>query len=658
MLQQFRRGLEDNDDPTPHDTHEQCRQRILDAIRAWTVPIQICMHCGTKLLMRESSIWCCGNGTRIHHPWDPPARVLDLYRTPRFGENSRLLNSLFTPAVLYSSDRGNGLTYHYRPGGGPPAMRISGQMYVRFMRPPQACWFVHDPQYDSARLTPQVRTLAERFREILRVSANPFAQVAEIPRDDVRDGSVSLCVDGEQQTLYAVFVGPGCLPPERYAYHIGSGQRVSEESPLWEIMVYPIFHPLADMRRVWQRGYTSTHGRRLTLLNYLKSVMLRDPNYWLCHRLAHQHVLDTWARNEQQLAKVWRSPVIQERIRAFVEQSHGRTALFSDKIYLPASVPGSFRYQQRLFHDALYISSKLGNPHLFLTMTANTHWPEVRGLLRAGESARNRLDAIARAFVARRQRLIQCLETPGFLFPGHLGVVYVVYVTEWQLCGLPHLHLACRLRTATPLTSLQEQLIVMDTVISAQYPRVRGHDYDLVESFMTHNDPCRVCLRPNPRNGCQECRFHYPKPVSSSSFIDAKGFPVYKRTLSDTRVVPHNLKLLRELGCHLNAEWTYNCGCVAYLYKYLTKGYDAAGVRISDHADEIAAFRRSRIMSAGESTFRSLGFDANYRNPAVILCKFSLPPRRGAPLNDEAARRYTEGDPDLMHEEIARQIET
>ena len=84
----------------------------------------------------------------------------------------------------------------------------------------------------------------------------------------------------------------------------------------------------------------------------------------------------------------------------------------------------------------------MGNPHLFITMTANTHWPEVRAALRHGENANDRLDVIARAFVGRRQKLIQLLNNKDFLFPGHDGVLYIVYVTEWQLCGLPHLHMA------------------------------------------------------------------------------------------------------------------------------------------------------------------------------------------------------------------------
>jgi len=49
-----------------------------------------------------------------------------------------------------------------------------------------------------------------------------------------------------------------------------------------------------------------------------------------------------------------------------------------------------------------------------------------------------------------------------------------------------------------------------------------------------------------------------------------------------------------------------------------------------------------------------LGYKINYRKPGVILCKFSLPAR--GPVVDEAAHNYLEGDPDLMHHEIAAQL--
>jgi len=602
-------------------------------------------------------MWCCGNGELIHSPWQPGSAVRRLYMTPRLGQNSRMVNSLFCTAVLYSGDRNHGLTYQGR-GHGPPALRVSGQMYARFIRPPQTCWFIHDSTFDSSTwnsLPPQFQQFVREFADVLRRSANPFANIDGLPSEssNVAQGNVTLCVDGEHDTLYALFLGHGSVPPTRTAFSVGSGQTISEASPLWELMLYPLFHPVPQLHCVWSQGARSTSGRTLTLLRYLRSVMLREPYYWRLFRLAHQHVLDMWSRNEQQAARVWKSPAIQSRIRAFIQRTNGSAALYADKVYLPASVPGSFRYQQRFFHDAIYIASRMGNPHLFITMTANPQWPEVRQLLRPGEAASSRLDAIARAFSARRHDLLTLLQTRDFLFPGHLGVDYIIYVTEWQLCGLPHMHLACRLKLNVPMFSVQQQISVMDACISAQYPRERGLDYDFVESYMTHNNPCRACLRPNRRTQIQECRFRFPKPVAEHSYVDAKGFPVYRRTASDIFIVPHNVKILRRLGCHANVEWTFACGCIAYLYKYMAKGYDAAGIRISEYTDEVAAFRRVRVITGGEAAYRALGYDLNYRRPAVVLCKFGLPLPPGT---DRAASRYVDGDPDDMHAEIAQEL--
>ena len=502
-------------------------------------------------------------------------------------------------------------------------------------------------------MSTEFKIAVREIRVVLQQSNNPFANISDLPvtHEQVNEGSIALGVDSDKNHLFCVYVGPGSLPPSRTLYHVGSRESVDEENPLWELMTYTMFHTCPQISHTWYPGYVSQSGARMTLLGYLRSVMLQEKNYWKSGRLAHQHVLDTWCRNEQMLVKVWRSPHVQTRIRAFVSRIYGSATMSNSKIYLPASVPGSFRYQQRFFHDTLYIASRLGNPHLFITMTANTHWPEVRNALRGGESASDRLDIVARAFVGRRQRLLQLLETPDFLFPGHTGVLYLVYVTEWQLCGLPHLHMAVCLKSSFPMDNLQSQLRVMDHVISARYPSERGLAYDMVETFMTHNNPCKVCLRDDKHTKEKKCRFRFPKKVNDFPRIDAKGFPLYRRTQADIRIVPHCIKLLLELGCHCNVEWTYSCGCIAYLYKYFTKGVDSAGIKISDYQDEIAAFKRARFMTAAEGCYRTLGFIVNYRDPAVTLCKFSLPIRKQTGV-DEAARQYMAGEPDALHEEI------
>ena len=663
MNQTFRQDIDSIPTGSFSDMRERCRLRVLDFMKAQRASTHHCIYCNTLLLTTEISGFCCGKSNRKHWPWPKPSTELQrIYDTPGLASQARMLNSLFSSSVVYSSEPGHGFTYHTRSG--PPTLRISGQLYNRMMRTADNCWFVHDASYPETfrRLSDRFQTIARSFRSLLLQSTNPYASIHNVPQneptlDNLQDGKVCLTLEPNAKHIFAVFVGPGGAPPARTLLHVGSRKAIQEEDPLWDLLAYPVFHPAGPsaLSSVWQRGYKSMGTTTLTLLGYLRSVMFFEPNYWKCGRLAHQHLLDTWSRNEQILAKQWKSPAIQQRIRGYVDRIYGASSVHHGKIFLPASVPGSFRYQQRFFHDGLYIASKLGNPHLFITMTANPHWPEISELLRPGEIASDRLDLIARAFDLKRHRLVELLETENFLFDGHLGVEYMIWVTEWQLCGLPHLHMAVCLRSSISLVNIQDQLSIMDQVISATYPTTSGHDYDLVQTFMVHNDPCVVCLRDNVRTGTRECRFHYPKQPSNHPKIDSKGYPLYRRSQQDIRVVPHNIKLLRELMCHCNVEWTFACGCIAYLYKYFSKGCDSAGVKISDYADEIAAFRRARIVTGGEACYRTLGYRVNFRDPSVMLCKFSLPPDAVERARDEDkyAYDYIRGDPEGLLQDVA-----
>jgi len=680
MFQGFRGDL--SIDPTGQQSHtnprrrDLCRQRVLLMMQSTRyMGLRHCPTCGVFLLPHEADGWCCGHGKRRHWPWSSGnnAQLRAFYTTQGIGDVSRMINSLFTMGTVYSSGRAAGFTYHV--GNHPPCLRVCGTLHNRLMRTTQNCWFIQDASYSNTflSLAKRFQDAVNWFRLFLLRSNNPFASIAGLPPgtpnhvppalDSIREGRISLVIENHLQlddtVLRAVYVGPGCLAPERTLFHIGSGLAVSEDSPLWEILAYPYFHPSASQNEAWSPNYKSIVDTRLRHLQYLRSVMFSEPYFWISSRIAHQFILDGWARNEQRLVQVWRSPTIQGRIRGYLHRMNAAATLGNEKkIYLPSSVPGSYRYQQRFYHDAIHMAAVLGNPHLFITMTANPQWPEVTALLRDGESASTRLDVMARVFDMKRRELLRMLGGKDILFKGHRGFKGVVWVTEWQLCGLPHVHMAVILGLDENIdVSPQSQLTLMDTIISANYPPEGTTDFDLVETFMVHNAPCKSCLRPNKNTGVTECRFHYPKPVNDTPRVDRKGFPLYVRGPSDTLVVPHNIKALRALQCHNNWEWVYSSGCIAYLYKYFTKGVDSAGMRISEYADEIAAHRRSRVLTASESTYRILNYDINFRKPASVLCKFSLPRRSQQDRADTNARRYIEGEPDDLIAEAFQELE-
>ena len=265
-------------------------------------------------------------------------------------------------------------------------------------------------------------------------------------------------------------------------------------------------------------------------------------------------------------------------------------------------------------------------------MTCNPNWPEVRHLLGRDYVDMNHAShqaVLARVFVQKRKLLISKLKEQDYLFPGHCGIDWIVYSTEWQKGDLPHAHIAIRLKIDTklqPMNTQLDQIKLMDKVVSAQFPPSETPHYHQVVAFMQHPPVCIGCLREKKKgSGVKACRFYFPKPVCPESRMDARGYPVYRRGESDVRVVPHNEKLLVEFNCHINVEWTFNSKHLAYVYGYMCKGVDIAGVRIKDEINEIASFRKVRVLTVAEACYRILGYNINFREPAVVVCPIYLP---------------------------------
>ena len=146
MTQRFRRDVDDIPTGNFDDLHDMCRQRVLSYLHALHVVLKRCEQCGEIKMSHERIYWCCKYGDTSHYKWPSVGPELqDLINKPSWGVNARMINSLFSQVIIYSGDKGAGFTYHV--GSGPPSLRISGQMYARFMRTPDTCWFLHDANY-------------------------------------------------------------------------------------------------------------------------------------------------------------------------------------------------------------------------------------------------------------------------------------------------------------------------------------------------------------------------------------------------------------------------------------------------------------------------------------------------------------------------------
>lgn len=89
------------------------------------------------------------------------------------------------------------------------------------------------------------------------------------------------------------------------------------------------------------------------------------------------------------------------------------------------------------FQNAMAITRHLQKSALFITFTANPHWPEIQRELRPGQQAESRPDLTSRVFHMKTKELLNDLKRKN-VFGNYRGSVYTI---EYQKRGLPHIHL-------------------------------------------------------------------------------------------------------------------------------------------------------------------------------------------------------------------------
>nr|XP_043620138.1 uncharacterized protein LOC122591985 [Erigeron canadensis] len=265
--------------------------------------------------------------------------------------------------------------------------------------------------------------------------------------------------------------------------------------------------------------------------------------------------------------------------------------------------------------DAMTLVQKFGKPDIFLTMTCNPNWPEIKDLLIPQEESQNRADLVVRAFHARLELLKENL------FKKHIfgEVAAYTYVIEFQKRCLPHAHFLIILKPHCKMYRPEEY----DEIVSAEIPNEKDnhHLYKMVVKHMLHG-PCgilnvdNVCMK---KNGT--CKNSYPRPYSNETTQTSDAYPIYQRrkngvtvkvrkaTLDNRWVIPYNPYLLAKFDCHINVDICSTIKAVKYIYKYICKGCDRISFVVSSNndstlIDEIDQYQSGRWVSAPEATWR------------------------------------------------------
>jgi Helitron helicase-like domain at N-terminus len=174
------------------------------------------------------------------------------------------------------------------------------------------------------------------------------------------------------------------------------------------------------------------------------------------------------------------------------------------RVILPSSFIGGPRQMSQLYHDAMAIVRNCGKPDLFITMTCNPRWPEIRDALLPNQTAKDRADIVARVFKLKLDAM--CHD----LFKCHVfgRVVGRVHVIEFQKRGLPHAHILVILHPDDkPRTNSQiDQIVCAEIPDKDQYPEL----FATVTSNMFHG-PCGKFKPDAPSMENGKCTKRYPR---------------------------------------------------------------------------------------------------------------------------------------------------
>jgi hypothetical protein len=138
------------------------------------------------------------------------------------------------------------------------------------------------------------------------------------------------------------------------------------------------------------------------------------------------------------------------------------------RIVLPASFTGGSRYMLKLFQDAMAIVRRYGKPHLFITMTCNAQWPEIKSSLFDGQTANDRPDIVSRVFHLKLKALMAEIVDKK-IFGKVLAHVYTV---EFQKRGLPHAHILLILSGRQHTWQEVDRVVCAEIPDKEKYPRL------------------------------------------------------------------------------------------------------------------------------------------------------------------------------------------
>ena len=610
---------------------------------------------------------CCGHGkVKLPSLRVPPSPLYNLFTADTFQAKEFRTNITQYNAALAFTSLGVKVD-HSIVGNGPPVFRIQGELRHlsgslipdESQTPCYSQLYIYDPNMAyQYRISRNENLSLSTMRTLQRImwdhnAYTPIYQHAYevLRRYDAPDYTVRLCVlPGNDPRRYnlptADEVGvilPGentfqgdhrdiviHLRPQHYynplTHHDHTQlQRISEGHAAYAPLHYVLLFPYGESGWYYDL-HSPNSSRRITLLQYTAYRIHSRPHEFstILHgcRLFQTYLVDMFACIDQERLHFIRTQ--QRRLRVTLLNGMEDALSTNDneidlnqlgqRVFLPSSYLGGPRDMHQRYLDGMAIARHFKKIDIFLTMTANPNWVEIKRELLPRQTVIDRPDLVSRVFQLKKKALMNAILKEGIFGPcvGH------VYVIEFQKRGLPHMHLLLFLKGEYKLLSPD----VVDSIITARWPdpTTQPRLFEAVKKFMVHG-PCGAL---NPHAPCMKdgkCIHGYPKPFQQHTTMDHEGYPHYARPddgrchdvrgfmLDNRWIIPFSPFCLLWLQCHINIECAIRFGSMKYINKYIDKGGDCGTLSLHDQDDEVKQYIDGRYFSASEAAWRIFQFN-------------------------------------------------
>ncbi|XP_058216695.1 uncharacterized protein LOC131327560 [Rhododendron vialii] len=382
----------------------------------------------------------------------------------------------------------------------------------------------------------------------------------------------------------------------------GHSQKISYYYGCYDPLQYPLLFPSGEPG--WHQGIKKVKASNTMKFCSGQGKVL--PN----QSATAEELIDMYVKIETSRLDYFRNK--QEEIRAdlyqgivdSISQGESDPSKIGKRIVLPGSFIGGPRDMRKRYLNAMTLVERYGQPDLFLTMTCNPNWQEIKNEMKPHKEAQNRPDLLSRVFRSKLEHLQKEIVKNQLFGP----IAAYTFVVEFQKRGLPHVHMLLILKKLFKLNIVAK----IDAFISAEIPDKEKYPYlyAMVLKHMMHGpygelDITKVCMQKG------KCKNNYPRSFCAETTIDADGYPIYKRQatgeqvqirghmLDNRWVVPYNPYLLATFDYHINVEVCFNIKAVKHLHKYIYKGHDKIIYRLAtskfpENIDEIQQFQTAR----------------------------------------------------------------